>query len=110
METRAREYKMLILRPSALSVKLARKVSRRSVSGNGTIHHWFGSGGQFPGSVRNAVIDGATVPTVAWKVAGKDPFTAAEVGTTVHVANRGAPAQVRVTVPVKPFRGETCKL
>jgi hypothetical protein len=110
IETRAREYTMPILRPSTQGVKLAREESRRSASSNATTHPRFGIGGQFCGSVLNAVIDGATVPTVAWKVTGKDPFSTTEVGTTVHVANKGAPAQVSVTVPVKPFRGETCKL
>lgn len=110
IETRAREYTMPILRPSALGVKLARKVSRRSASSNGTTHHWFGIGGQFCGSVLNTIIDGAMVAMVTWKVTGKDPSSATEVGRTVHVANKGAPAQVNVTVPVKPFRGETCRL
>ena len=110
IETRAREYKISIFRPSALGAKLARKASRRRASSNETSHHWLCTGGQFCGSVLNAVIDGATVATVTWKVAGKDPSSATEVGRTVHVANKGAPPQVSATVPVKPFRGATCKL
>lgn len=67
-------------------------------------------GGQSGGTVLDAIMDGAIVVTVAVKAAGKDPFGVTEAGTTVQVANEGAPVHVRATVPAKPFRAEICKV
>lgn len=58
---------------------------------------------------KRPAIEGAVVVTLTVKGVGV-PLTARLEGVGVQIARFGAPLQVRVTEPVKPLEGVTCRL
>jgi hypothetical protein len=68
------------------------------------------NGGQFCGTVRGSVMEGAVVVTVVVKDEAAPPLGVRDAGESVQIASEGAPVQVRVTVPLNPLMGVTWRL
>lgn len=65
---------------------------------------------RIPGARPGRIITLEVFDSVTTKVMALEPLTVTEAGETEHIADVGAPVQLRDMVPANPLLGVTCRL